>query len=224
MCLILGPIAGIIPLLSPRWRIIQMNSPKTTPHKADIAELEPFAGLEIEHVFVVTSERQAGLALEELMQARTVGFDTESKPTFQKGQKSEGPHVLQFATTEKAFIFQSHLTESHPAIIALLKSTELTKIGFGLGGDLDQISNRFGLRPGAIVDLDRSFRLLGYQNAVGAKSAVAMLFNRKLSKSKSVTISNWEARELTERQLLYAANDAYAALRVYHALQAGNAG
>lgn len=201
-----------------------MNSPKTTPHKDDIAELEPFAGLEMEHVFVVTSERQAGLALEELMQARAVGFDTESKPTFQKGQKSEGPHVLQFATTEKAFIFQSHFTGSHPAIIELLKSTALTKIGFGLGGDLDQISNRFGLRPGAIVDLDRSFKQLGYRNAVGAKSAVAMLFNRKLSKSKSVTTSNWAARELTERQLLYAANDAYAAIRVYHALQAGNAG
>ena len=203
---------------------LQMNSHKITPHKDDIAELEPFSGLELERVFVVTSERQAGLALEELMQARTVGSDTESKPTFLKGQKSEGPHVLQFATTEKAFIFQSHFTGSHPAIIELLKSTELTKIGFGLGGDLDQISSRFGLRPGAIVDLDRSFKLLGYRNAVGAKSAVAMLFNRKLSKSKSTTTSNWAARELTERQLLYAANDAYAAIRVYHALQAGNAG
>lgn len=196
-----------------------MNSPKITPHKADIAELEPFAGLEMEHVFLVTSERQAALAQEELMQAQTVGFDTESKPTFLKGQKSEGPHVLQFATTEKAFIFQSHFTESHPVIIELLKSTELTKIGFGLGGDLDQISNRFGLRPRAIVDLDRSFKQLGYRNAVGAKSAIAMLFNRKLSKSKSITTSNWAARELTERQLLYAANDAYAAIRVYHALQ-----
>ncbi len=196
-----------------------MNSPKTTPHKADIAELEPFAGLEMEHVFLVTNERQAGLAQEELMQAQTVGFDTESKPTFLRGQKSEGPHVLQFATTAKAFIFQSHFTESHPVIIELLKSTELTKIGFGLGGDLDQISNRFGLRPRAIVDLDRSFKQLGYRNAVGAKSAIAMLFNRKLSKSKSITTSNWAARELTERQLLYAANDAYAAIRVYHALQ-----
>lgn len=196
-----------------------MTPPKTTPHKADIAELEPFAGLELERVFVVTSVRQAGLALEELMQAGAVGFDTESKPTFLKGEKSEGPHVLQFATTEKAFIFQSHFAESHPAIIELLKSTELTKIGFGLGGDLHQISNRFGLRPGSIVDLDRSFKELGYRNAVGAKSAVAMLFNRKLLKSKSITTSNWAAMELSERQLLYAANDAYAALRVFHALR-----
>jgi ribonuclease D len=193
---------------------------KITPHKTDIAELEPFDGLGMESVFVVTELRQAEIALEELMRAGQVGFDTESKPTFHKGQVSEGPHVLQFATTEKAFIFQSHCVESHPAIMELLRSSELTKIGFGLGGDLHQISNRFGIRPDSIVDLDRSFKLLGYRNAVGAKSAVAMLFNRRFLKSKSVTTSNWAMKELTERQLLYAANDAYAALKVYHALEA----
>jgi hypothetical protein len=198
---------------------LRMTTHKTTPHKADIAELELFEGLGMERVFVVTSGRQAGLALQELMGARMVGFDTESKPTFQKGQKSEGPHVLQFATLDKAFIFQSCFVDSHPVIIELLQSPELTKIGFGLGGDLHQISNRFGIRPAAIVDLDRSFRKLGYRNAVGAKAAVAMFFNRKLLKSKSVTTSNWAARDLSERQLLYAANDAYAAIKIFHALQ-----
>lgn len=180
--------------------------------------MEPFEGLDLDRVFVVSSARQAGIALDELMQAALVGFDTESKPTFQKGEKSEGPHVLQFATTEKAFIFQSHVEESHSAIFELLKSAKLTKIGFGLDGDLSQISNRFGIRPSSIVDLDRSFRTLGYRNSVGAKSAIAMLFNRKMTKSKSITTSNWGARELNDRQLLYAANDAYAALQVYHAL------
>lgn len=198
-----------------------MTPHKSIPHKSDIAELEPFDGLGLESIYLVTGARQAEIALNELMGAGLVGFDTESKPTFHRGQVSEGPHVLQFATVEKAYIFQSHCTDSHPAIVELLKSTELTKIGFGLGGDLHQISNRFGIKPGSIVDLDRSFKQLGYRNAVGAKSAVAMLFNRKFLKSKSVTTSNWALKELTERQLLYAANDAFAAIRVYHALQAG---
>lgn len=196
-----------------------MSPHKTTPHKTDIAELEPFEGLGMESIYVVSEARQAEIALAELMVAGLVGFDTESKPTFHKGQVSEGPHVLQFATIEKAYIFQAHCVESHPAIMELLRSTELTKIGFGLGGDLHQISQRFGIKPGSIVDLDRSFKQLGYRNAVGAKSAVAMLFNRRFLKSKSVTTSNWALRELTERQLLYAANDAYAALKVFHALQ-----
>lgn len=198
-----------------------MTPHKSIPHKSDIAELEPFDGLGLESIYVVTEERQAEIALNELMGAGLVGFDTESKPTFHKGQISEGPHVLQFATVEKAYIFQSHCLESHPAVVELLKSTELMKIGFGLGGDLHQISHRFGIRPGSIVDLDRSFKQLGYRNAVGAKSAVAMLFNRRFLKSKSVTTSNWAMKELTERQLIYAANDAYAAIKVYHALQQG---
>lgn len=178
----------------------------------------PFEGLEMDRIVLVKSERDSRLALEELMACERVGFDTESKPTFRKGEKSEGPHVLQFSTLEKAFIFQSHFVDSHPVIVKTLKSAALTKVGFGLGGDLRQISNRFGIRPESVVDLDRSFRQLGYRHAVGAKSAVAMFFRQRLMKSKSVTTSNWAARELTERQLLYAANDAYAALRIFHAL------
>lgn len=195
-----------------------MNEPKMPPSREEIAEMEPFVGLELEQIFVVTNERQAALALADLTAVGEVGFDTESKPTFRKGQVSEGPHVLQFSTTEKAYIFQAHVTESHPAIIELLNSPSITKIGFGLGGDLSQISNRFGLRPQAIVDLDRSFRKIGYRNSIGAKTAVAMLFQRKLLKSKSVTTSNWGEPQLSDRQLVYAANDAYAALMVHRAL------
>lgn len=189
------------------------------PNKTDIAAMEPFSGLSLERVVVVTDERQAELAVEELMQAGTVGFDTESKPVFFKGQKSEGPHVLQFSTTEKAFIFLSHVEATNQAVIGLLQSASLVKIGFGLRGDLQQISSRYGIRAEATVELDRSFRQLGYRDPVGAKSAVAILFNRKLQKSKSVTTSNWAAKQLSDAQLLYAANDAYAALLVWHALQ-----
>ena len=196
-----------------------MTTPKTPPHKTDIAALEPFEGLELDQVFVVTHERQARIARDELMDAGTVGFDTESKPTFHKGQKSQGPHVLQFATLKKAFLFRAHCVESIPVIVELLQSPELTKIGFGLSGDLHQISSNFGIRPAAIVDLDRSFKQLGYRNAIGAKSAIALLFKRRLLKSKSITTSNWAAKDLSERQLLYAANDAYAALRIFHALR-----
>ncbi|MDP3850345.1 MAG: 3'-5' exonuclease [Luteolibacter sp.] len=196
-----------------------MNNLKSPPHKTEIAAMEPFEGLGLESVFVVSDERQAGIARAELMRAEVVGFDTESKPTFRKGQKSEGPHVFQFATVEKAFIFHSHITASQEAIIELLVSSQLTKIGFDLKGDLHQIAQRFGVRPSSIIDLGRSFKQLGYRNTIGATSAVAMLFQRRLHKSKSITTSNWAAQQLSERQLLYAANDAYAAIQVFHALR-----
>lgn len=196
-----------------------MIDPKTPPSKIDIALLEPFCGLGMEQIVLVKDAENAAIARDELLAAGEVGFDTESKPTFIKGQKSEGPHVLQFSTAEKAFIFQSHVESSRPVIMELLKSEKLVKIGFGLDGDLHQISQRFGIRPGSIVDLDRSFRQLGYRNPIGAKSAVALYFNRKLQKSKSITTSNWAACELSEGQLIYAANDAYAAIKVFLALR-----
>ncbi len=195
-----------------------MNTPAPPPTKEEIAGMQPFDGLTLDEIFVVTDARQAEIALAELTAAGTIGFDTESKPTFHKGQKSEGPHVYQFAFDRKAFIFQSHVTASEAALMTLLKSSQVTKIGFGLRGDFQQIHDRFGFRPPAMQDLDKTFRSLGYCSSLGAKSAVAVLFNRRLSKSKSVTMSNWASARLTDSQLIYAANDAYAAIRVYHAL------
>lgn len=196
-----------------------MSAPKPPPSKEEIAQLEPFTGLSLEQIFVVSNGRQAKLALAELLEQKYVGFDTESRPTFRKGEKSTGPHVLQFSTAEKAFIFQQHVTESQDAVIELLQSTALTKVGFGLKGDLSQIANRYGVKTGAIVDLDHSFRKLGYRNAIGAKTAIAMFFGKKLSKSKSVTTSNWSVAKLTDSQLIYAANDAFAAIQIYEALK-----
>jgi len=50
------------------------------------------------------------------------------------------------------------------------------------------------------------------------KAAVAVLFKQRFAKSKKAATSNWAAPNLTESQLIYAANDAYAAIRVYEAL------
>lgn len=197
-----------------------MPNSKFPPGKDQIAALDPFQGLAIEQIFLVSSVSEATAAFEDLLHVGQVGFDTESKPTFQKGEKSEGPHVLQFSTTDRAYIFQSHVKETLPVIASLLESEDIQKIGFGLRGDLTHIWHRFGIRPSSILDLDLSFRKLGYRNPVGAKSAIAMLFQRRLQKSRSVTTSNWANRTLTKEQLIYAANDAYAALKVYHALQA----
>jgi ribonuclease D len=62
------------------------------------------------------------------------------------------------------------------------------------------------------------FRERGYRKDMGVKGAVAVLFNRRFIKSRKATTSNWANPRLTDAQLIYAANDAYAALRVFDAL------
>ena len=191
---------------------------KAAPTKAETAHLEVFAGLTLAQIEVPTTRAQFAAAAAEILAARTVGFDTESKPTFAPGEVSNGPHVVQFALPDRAFIFQVRHAEGRELLIELLQSHSLRKVGFGLGSDRAQAQAKFGVALGAVIDLGHEFRQRGYRNAVGVRAAVAIVFERRFVKSKRTTTSNWALPQLNSSQLLYAANDAFAALKVFQAL------
>lgn len=177
--------------------------------------LPAYAGLSVAEVTVVASSAQAAAARAVLEQADAVGFDTESRPTFTRGQVSTGPHLVQLATDSHCFLYQVDHLASLDDLAALLASPQLVKAGFGLGDDLRRLASKCGIACAGTVDLAQ--RLRTGRNAVGVKSAVAELLGQQLQKSKKVATTNWASRVLSERQILYAANDAHAALRVYRA-------
>ena len=76
----------------------------------------------------------------------------------------------------------------------------------------------------SILDLTTYFKQQGYRNEVGVRGAVAMVLQRRFQKSKRVSTSNWANAQLTESQLLYAANDAYGAMCVLNAMPAPSDG
>ena len=165
-----------------------------------------------------TTSVEFASATAEIKAAGIVGFDTESRPTFVTGDVSEGPHVVQFALHDKAYLFQLHQAEGHPFLSELLQSEELIKVGFGLKSDSRQIYAKLGVRLGGVVDLNTVFRLGGYHKEMGVRAAVGLVFKQRFAKSRKVTTSNWSMPKLTPQQMLYAANDAYAALKVLEAL------
>jgi len=186
--------------------------------KAETALLKPFAGLSPDRILVPKTKAECQAAAEEIIKAGVAGFDTEAKPTFRAGEKSGGPHVVQFALTDKAFIFQLHRHECQKVAAQLIASELVLKVGFGLKNDHGQIRNRLGVRPNAVLDLDHTFRKKGYKGQIGVRAAMGAVLNMSFPKSKSITTSNWAAAELTPRQLQYAANDAFAALKIMEAL------
>ena len=192
---------------------------RALPTKEEIAALPLFAGLTIDRVRVPSTIDEYRDAVQVLEAARVVGFDTESKPLFDVGAVSDGPHVLQFATPSIAYIFQSHRVDALEYIVALLESTDLIKVGFGLGSDRAFIRAKFGVEPASVIDLNDVFRSVGFRSTTGVRAAVAMLFQQRFLKSKRQTTSNWALPRLDDKQLLYAANDAYAALRVHLELE-----
>jgi ribonuclease D len=195
-----------------------MNEAPYTPGKEQIAALEPFERLPLERIALVASAAQAERAIAELAGAPVLGFDTESKPTFAKGEVSDGPHIVQLATLDKAWVFQLHDAMCRAALAELLASHAAKKVGFGLGDDLRRIRGKLGVEAFGVVDLNHLFRARGYRKDIGVKAAVAVLFERRFLKSGKASTSNWAARQLSESQLLYAANDAWAAVRVFDAM------
>jgi ribonuclease D len=191
---------------------------RDTPDKEAIALLPPFERLGLDRITLVSTAKQAQQAHEALINARAWGFDTESKPTFKVGETSDGPHVLQLSTAERAWVFQLHDLECRAIAADLLARPGIVKAGFGLGDDRKRILQKFGVEPADVLELNTIFKAQGYRKEMGVKGAVAVLFKQRFQKSKKAATSNWAIERLSESQLIYAANDAYAAYRVWEAL------
>ncbi|MDX8379945.1 MAG: 3'-5' exonuclease [Gallionella sp.] len=191
---------------------------KIAPSKAKTALLSPFTGLSLDCIFIPETKADFAAAVAEIKAAGIAGFDTESKPTFNRGEVSTGPHIVQFSINDKAFIFQLHRPHCQPYLNELLQSDDVLKVGFGLASDHGQIHNKLGVKLTAALDINTVFHRRGYNNSTGLRAAVAIVFNQKFHKNKKVTTSNWAQEKLTTKQLIYAANDAYVALQVQNAL------
>ena len=188
---------------------------KPIPTVLETKLLPDFNYLGLDKIIVPMTAGDFKAAVLQITAAKVVGFDTESRPTFEKGEASDGPHVVQFACAKQTYIFQMCNPESHKPLQQLLADDDIKKVGFDLASDRKLLRQKLGAAPCGLVDLCPVFKKQGYSNTVGVRAAVAIVFNEQFHKSKHVTMSNWGCPLLSSNQLLYAANDAFAALRVY---------
>jgi RNA polymerase sigma factor for flagellar operon FliA len=191
---------------------------ETAPNTEDT--LPPYQGIALANVRLVRTRQDAEAALAALLACDAIGFDTESKPTFQKGEVSTGPHLVQLADDRHAWLFQIGAPSSPGAMLGaevlrpVLESATILKVGFGLGDDLRRLRAKLGIETRNVIDLATALRR-GERNAWGAKTAVARFFGRRLQKSRRITTTNWAMPRLSEQQIQYAADDAHVALRIY---------
>jgi RNA polymerase sigma factor for flagellar operon FliA len=189
--------------------------------------LPPYEGIKLADVRLVRTRQDADGALAALLASDAIGFDTESKPTFQKGEQSTGPHLVQLATDAHAYLFQIGMHKpaavdgAPPPVVpgidvlrAVLESSAILKVGFGLGDDLRRLRAKLGIETRNVLDLSTALRR-GERNALGARTAVARFFGQRLQKSRKITTTNWALPRLSDKQILYAADDAHVALRIY---------
>jgi len=191
---------------------------RPTPDREAIDALPPFPPLALARIALVRTADAAREAAAALADHALWGFDTESKPTFFKDQQSDGPHVVQLAVAERAWVFQLADAGCRAVVAELLAQPAHAKAGFGLRDDNLRVRAKLGIEPAGVIELNALFRAQGYRKDMGVRAAVAVLFGQRFAKSKKAATSNWAAATLSESQLLYAANDAWAAYRVAQAL------
>ncbi|MFT5610853.1 MAG: ribonuclease D [Polaribacter sp.] len=187
------------------------------PSKEQIRELPLYVGLDFSNIEIIESEHDAAKALNELKNEVRLGFDTESKPIFLKGEISPGPTLIQLATQSKAFLFPARFPAAIACAKAILSNPNIKKVGFGISGDIKELRTKLDINIVNTLDLSTKLKgLIKDKNRIGARSGVAMVLNSRLGKGAQK--SNWGAYPLTKNQILYAANDAHSAICVEYTL------
>ncbi|MFV0546237.1 MAG: 3'-5' exonuclease [Bacteroides sp.] len=186
---------------------------KQTINKEEIKELPKalFPG----RIYVIQTENEANKAVDYLKSQKIVGIDSETRPSFTKGQ-SHKVALLQISSDECCFLFRINMFGLAPSLIELMEDSSVTKIGLSLKDDFMMLRKRGSFNQTGCVELQEYVKQFGIQDK-SLQKIYAILFKEKISKSQR--LSNWEADVLSDGQKLYAATDAWACLRIYQLLE-----
>lgn len=188
----------------------------TLPSKEQIQAFPVFKNLPMQQIQVINCLEQCHALEQELKSCAVLGFDSESKPTFKVGEVSTGPHLIQLATLDKAYLFQMN-DSIWDFLKPIFVNRDQIKVGFGLKNDA-HLFRKKGIELNSVIELSKCFKAFGLNNPVGLKNAMALLFQVNFPKSKRISTSNWASKKLSPAQIDYAVADAYAPVLVFEEL------
>ena len=167
-------------------------------------------------IYVIFTESEARKAVDYLNQQTLVGVDTETRPSFRKGNTNKVA-LLQISTEDTCFLFRLN-SIGLPDFLEEFLQNDILKIGLSLKDDFNMLRRRNHKDPreGNWIELQDYVPKFGIKE-LSLQKIYAILFGEKISKAQR--LSNWEAETLTEAQQLYAATDAWACVRIYEQLE-----
>lgn len=162
-------------------------------------------------VSLVATAKELEQARADIRQERVVGFDTETRPSFKKGE-SHLPCLVQAATARAVYLFQLSRLDVFPALVELLARRDTVKAGVGLAHDLRQLKLVFPFTVNNVLDLGVVARRRGL-GQTGVRNLAGMFLGFRIPKGNRT--SNWAAPRLSPAQIAYAATDAWACRELY---------
>ena len=166
-------------------------------------------------IIVIDRPEDVATAVDDLKQCTLIGFDTETRPSFRRGE-SNTISLLQLATDKRAYLFRLKKIGPNQLLKDLLESEEHMKVGLSVHDDFHSLNRWMPCRPKNFIELQKYVKAFGIEE-MSLQKIYAIVFNKKISKRQQ--LSNWEAEELTPAQQQYAAIDAWACRDIYYKLK-----
>lgn len=184
---------------------------KTISHEEiNVLPLMTFPG----KVAVINDPGHLPEAFNEVKKHAFVGFDTETRPSFHKGQ-IHIVSLMQIAIPGKVFLIRLKQTGITPDIIEFIQNESIIKSGVGVRDDIHALNKVVSFQPGGFLELSLLAKEAGLQ-VESVKKLTALLLGFRISKGAQT--SNWEAATLTQKQIEYAATDAWVCFELYKKL------
>ena len=168
-------------------------------------------------IHVISAVSQVKSAVNALRTSSIVGFDTETRPCFRRGERHPIA-LLQLSTPSDAFLFRLNKTGVPETLKQYLEDETCIKVGLSTSDDFHQLASICDCLPAGFIELQELVKQFSITD-MSLQKIYAILFQMKISKGQQLT--NWEAPQLTDAQQRYAAIDAWACLKIYEYLQTG---
>ncbi len=162
-------------------------------------------------VCLVTTARDLDRALADIRLESVVGFDTETRPAFKKGE-SHPPCLVQAATARAVYLFQLRQLDVFQVLAELLAEPRIVKVGVALANDLRPLKLLFPFIERNVLDLGVVARRSSLSQT-GLRNLAGIFLGFRIP--KGARTSNWAAPRLTAAQITYAATDAWACRELF---------
>ena len=165
-------------------------------------------------IYLIDALDKLDMVKDTIKNINVFGFDTETRPSFRKG-KLYKTALVQIAASDKAFLFRINLTGIPDLLVEILENSDITKIGVALKHDLISLQKIRSFSPRGFIDLQQYVEQFGIKDK-GLRKLTANILGLRLAKGQQT--SNWESKSLIQKQLEYAATDAWVCYEMYNKL------
>lgn len=166
-------------------------------------------------IVVVDDTKQLPEVISHCRKQTCMGFDTEKKPTFQRGQYHPTA-LVQLSTLDTAYLIRVNKIGFPPSLVSLMADPNLIKVGISIMDDIKALQKIKDFHPAGFLELNDVAGEVGVEDR-GVKKLAGIFLEARISKNQQT--SNWENEALTPSQQLYAATDAWVCMEIYDCLQ-----